>query len=121
MTDKSAPAPGTGTSNTDASNGTLKTDASKERPVSEHMTANYPSPAGTSAQKGVGRPHPELWKHAAAAALHCWGQHAHHMAKEIQLSDADYAAAIKAALKPNKKGVYVPHEAALFVLKTVKA
>lgn len=91
-----------------------------KRTVSEHGAANYPGPApGRGGQKGVGRPHPELWMHNTAAALHGWGQHAHHMAAEMLLSDEDYAAAIKAALKPNAKGSYIPHTAALFVMKKV--
>lgn len=91
--------------------------AADKRTVSEHGAANYPGPAPRGGQKGVGRPHPELWMHNAAATLHRWGQHAHHMAAEMVLSDDDYAAAIKAALKPNAKGNYIPHTAALFVMK----
>ncbi len=95
--------------------------APSKRPVSEHGRANYPSAGRPGGQRGVGRPHPELWKHSAAAALHCWGQHAHHMAAEMELSDSDYAKAIEAASAPNNMGEYVPHKAASFVLKTEKA
>lgn len=38
--------------------------------------------------------------HAAAEALHGWREHAHHEAKPIQLSRADYEAALKAAAAP---------------------
>ncbi|HMI91568.1 MAG TPA: hypothetical protein VK509_09410, partial [Polyangiales bacterium] len=51
----------------------------------------------------------DLWKHAAAAALHGWAEHAHHEGKPMELSADDYAAALKAAEGPNAEGEYVPH------------
>lgn len=58
------------------------------------------------------------WRHAAAAALHGWAQHAHHEAEEIQLEQADYEAALAAASAPStdpalEPGQYLPHPAAL--------
>ena len=97
MNDKPTPIPPKDTPKT-----TAKDDG--KRAISEHLQANYPGA------------HPELWKHASAAALHGWGQHEHHMAVEKRLSDEDYQKAIEAALKP-VKGSYKPHAAALFVLK----
>lgn len=67
-----------------------------------------------------GRAHPDCWKHGAAAALHRWADHEHHAGKPMQLSQADYEGAIKAALSmvQVKRGseqipTYVPHAAAL--------
>lgn len=37
------------------------------------------------------------WKHNVAATLHGWKQHAHDAQKEIQLTRADYEAALEAA------------------------
>jgi hypothetical protein len=48
--------------------------------------------------------------HAAAGVLHKWDQHAHHMNGEMQLTKADYDAAIKAT----ENGKYEPHKPALF-------
>lgn len=47
-----------------------------------------------------GRPHPELWRHAGAEALHRWKAHEHHAGKPIELSRADYDAALEAAAQP---------------------
>lgn len=46
------------------------------------------------------RPHAELWKHAAAEALHGWREHAHHEGKPMELSRADYEKALEAACEP---------------------
>ena len=59
-----------------------------------------------------GRPHAESYKHQAAAALHGWDLHRYHTGEEMQLSRADYEAAIRAA-NELKDGGYAPHEAAL--------
>lgn len=56
------------------------------------------------------RPHPDLWKHAVAAAMHGWAAHAHHAGAPIQLTEADYRGAIDAATgAPGAK----PHAQAL--------
>ena len=56
------------------------------------------------------RPHPDLWKHEAAAALHGWAAHRHHAGQPIQLTRADYEAAVAIV-----EGVqpYTPHQTAL--------
>ena len=61
---------------------------------------------GSRTLKGKQFIHPEAWKHAAAAALHCWPEHAHHAAAEMELTEEDYDAAIEAVLniKPGKPG-----------------
>lgn len=56
-----------------------------------------------------GRPHPALWRHAGAAALHQWALEAHHAGKPLELTRADYEAALEAAAKPNP----APHPGAL--------
>jgi hypothetical protein len=58
-------------------------------------------------------PNADAWKHAAAAALHGWGEHAHHEGKSMELSADDYAAALKAVEGPGPSGDYEPHKAAL--------
>ena len=58
-----------------------------------------------------GRPHPQLYRHGAAAALHGWDLHRYHTGAELQLGEADYDAALL-AVDP-KDGVIAPHEGAL--------
>lgn len=66
-----------------------------------------------------GAPHPEAWKHGAAAALHGWELHAYHTGQPMRLSEADYRAALEAAVTfqpvPGKEGAftYLPHAPAL--------
>lgn len=62
-----------------------------------------------------GRQPYSVWKHAAAAALHGWSQHAHHEGAPMQLSAADYAAAIATVTSGGK-----PHAAALSKHKYVR-
>lgn len=57
---------------------------------------------------GSGRQHDELWKHAAAAQLHGWEEYRHQNAKPLELSEADYKAALAAACSNDLK----PHPAA---------
>ena len=89
--------------------------------VSEHAAANYPPSSTGRIVDGERQPHAERWKHAAAAALHNWGECAHHEAEEMKLSASDYAKAIEAACKLNDKGVPTPHDAAFYAVPTVKA
>lgn len=56
-----------------------------------------------------GRRHPERWKHSAAEALHGWTVEEHHAGKALQLTRADYEAALKAASQPLPR----PHGPAL--------
>jgi hypothetical protein len=55
------------------------------------------------------------WKHAAAEAAHGWADHAHHAGAPMQLSEADYDAAIAAvqtsAMTPHAPAVspHSPH------------
>lgn len=58
-----------------------------------------------------GRPHPDRFKHGAAAALHGWDLHAYHTGEELRLSEADYDAALTAAMSTSHE--LVPHDAAL--------
>lgn len=53
------------------------------------------------------------WQHNAAAALHGWGDHAHHAGKPMQLTAKAYRNALRAAANPDVKGNYVPEPAAL--------
>lgn len=39
----------------------------------------------------------DAWKHACAAAAHGWQEHAHHEGAPMQLTAADYKAALEAA------------------------
>lgn len=52
------------------------------------------------------------WKHAAAAAMHGWKEHAHHSAKAMRMSAEDYGKALAAACKPPTKDAR-PHGPAL--------
>lgn len=67
----------------------------------------------------LGRTAPDSWKHAAAANLHGWTAHAYHQGEPLQLSRADYDAALTAAVTlvpvEGAEGVmtYAPHPAAL--------
>lgn len=58
------------------------------------------------------------WHVAATAALHCWGDHEHHMGGPIQLTEDDYLSACTAAVthqvEPGKRPRSVPHQPALF-------
>jgi hypothetical protein len=49
------------------------------------------------------------WRHAAAAVLHGWAAHQHHAGSPIQLTEADYDAALAAVTV----APLVPHNAAL--------
>jgi hypothetical protein len=61
-----------------------------------------------------GRQSPTSWKHAAAAALHGWAEHAHHEGAPMRMVRADYEAALAAASTiPQGKNAYAPHPAAL--------
>jgi hypothetical protein len=61
-----------------------------------------------------GRPHPDLWKHSAAVALHGWNEHVYHAGVAIVLSQASYEAALLAACTiPDGAHDYAPHQAAL--------
>lgn len=53
------------------------------------------------------------WQHNAAEQLHGWKNHAHHEGKPIELTRADYLAALKAVETADKAGNYTPHKAAL--------
>ena len=88
--------------------------AENARNLAEHGSAsprkslrNTVTVLGAAVEKG------EAWKHAAAAALHGWAEHAHHEGKPMELEPEDYAAALKAAEAPNAEGEYVPHAPAL--------
>jgi hypothetical protein len=50
----------------------------------------------------------DRWKHAVAEQLHGWGAHEHHAGKPLQLTEADYQAALAAA-----EGGSEPHAGAL--------
>ena len=92
--------------------------APEKLPVSEWARKKFP-PSRT------GRTHHELYKHAAAAALHGWEEHAYHSGKPMTLSERDYDAALKAACElvppagkakdgePPLRHRYRPHAAAL--------
>lgn len=56
-----------------------------------------------------GQPHREMWKHAAADALHGWRIHAHHYPKSpVTLREEDYNAALAAASVPKDGATQVP-------------
>jgi len=80
--------------------------------VADHVARMFPANHRTRA------PHPELHRHAAAAALHGWAQHEHHEAGPMALSAEDYDQALKAAAKlpkaeDGKRPTYKPHLPAL--------
>lgn len=50
----------------------------------------------------------DQWKHAAAEASHGWKDHAHHAGEELKLTEANYRAAVDAAISgtgPIKEGL----------------
>jgi hypothetical protein len=51
------------------------------------------------------------WRHAAAVVLHGWHKHAHHAGEPMQLTRAQYEAALEAA--GPSEGIPAPHPAAL--------
>jgi hypothetical protein len=53
------------------------------------------------------------WQHESASMLHGWAEHLHHTGKPIEISRADYLAALEAATKTDKVGEYLPHQPAL--------
>lgn len=53
------------------------------------------------------------WQHAAAEQLHHWKDHAHHDGQPIQLTRADYLAALAAAANHDAKPAPTPHKPAL--------
>jgi len=59
------------------------------------------------------RQHRALWQHNAASSLHGWSDHAFHANAPMQLSRADYDAALKAASTPDAAGRYSAHLPAL--------
>jgi hypothetical protein len=80
--------------------------------LTEEERGIKPSP-NTVAVRGAQLPKQDAWKHAAAAALHGWAEHAHHTGKPMELSAEGYEAALKAVEGPGKSGDYEPHPAAL--------
>lgn len=93
----------------------------KKLPVSELAQMAFPGATKGNHVNGVRAPHVARWMHAAAAAMHCWPQHAHHEAKEMELTPEDYGKAIEAACKLDSKGRTQPHKPALYAVKTPKA
>lgn len=67
--------------------------SSGTRKVSEWAKLKFPKLTLKHSEQN----HVNAWQHAAASALHCWPQHLYHAGKEMELSEADYDAAIKAA------------------------
>lgn len=55
-----------------------------------------------------GRPHEDLWKHAAASTLHGWAHHANRTGKQLTLTESAYRAALEAA----SGNTFVAHPAA---------
>ncbi len=59
---------------------------------------------------GTGRPHDDLWKHAAAEQLHGWAHYFARSNKHPQLTAAEYEGALKAAegndFKPSQAADY---------------
>lgn len=56
----------------------------------------------------TGRLHPDRWKHSAAAAMHGWGYYVERTGKQVQLTAADYDAALDSA----SGSTFKPHPAA---------
>ncbi len=120
-TDPQDQPPKQGTPSEGATKAKTKAKGDGKRTVGEHGNDRFPEAKKGPIVDGVRRPHAERWKHACAAALHRWAEYAHHNSKEMRLSDEDYVAALDAVMKPDKKGIYTPHEAALYVSPTPKA
>ncbi len=91
--------------------------AAPKLPVSQRATAAFPPNAGGHVVDGVRCPHPERWKHEAAAALHGWAAYAHHNNGEFEITAEDYASALKAACELNAQGIPTPHKAAIGAVK----
>lgn len=95
-------------------------DASARRDGVDELTrAASPSPSNarlTADQwaevyfpaSATGRIHDERWKHAAASQLHGWGNHLIHTGSSVELTQADYEAALAAASGTE----LIPHPAA---------
>jgi len=84
-------------------------------PEASNSAAEAPIPVGspTVGEHAARLPKGDAWKHAAAAAMHGWAEHAHHAGAAFRCSSEDYAAALKAAEAPGKSGRYEPHKPAL--------
>lgn len=78
-----------------------KVEAEKRLTPAEHArrTGNVKPLAGL-AINGDRRREQFSWQHAAAAQLHGWAEHEHHEGKPIELTAAEYEAALKAASEP---------------------
>lgn len=49
-----------------------------------------------------GRQHPDLYKHAVAAARHRWAEFEHHTGEPMRCSEADYRKALQLAAYPKQ-------------------
>lgn len=67
--------------------------ASETGTPEEFVVAEYPEATD-------GKPHPDRWKHEAAASLHGWAEHAHHSGASFRLTLKQYKDAIAAATTP---------------------
>lgn len=98
--------------------------AAKKNPPSESGNSESAPSVGVASPKKT----PREWlralsantaKHAAAAVLHGWGEHEHHLQKEpLLLSQDDYKQALECAAK---FPCAAPHEPALAKLESVRA
>ena len=97
-----------------------KPEKAAKCPVSALANEAFPPvPKRSKSGKVIGKMPPfDFWQHNAAAALHCWAQHKHHLGKEIELTQADYDKALAAAQKLDAKGVPHPHKPALYDVPT---
>jgi hypothetical protein len=60
------------------------------------------------------------WLFEAASSIHMWSKHEAAFARPMRLTGEDYEAALERAKRPNEKGEYVPHEAALSPIAKVE-
>lgn len=81
--------------------------ASEERSVDEWALLYFPP-------RGNGAPHPDLWKHHSAAALHGWAAYAYDQNGAMKLGAAAYEGALKAATTVDDNGISKPHPAAVY-------
>lgn len=79
----------------------------EKRPVGDWCAKKFPP-----TERGAA--HRDQWKHDAAAALHSWARYAHDHNKPMELTRADYEAALKAAQTLNSEGACEPHAPAYY-------
>ena len=98
-------------------------EATKSGKSADEVEAKSPEEWRAIVLVGKKKPHPDTWKHNAAAMLHGWAEHRHHTNRPIEIPRDAYEKALAAASEPGVDGKYTPHDAACseFAAKRVTA